>query len=1264
MRISKKIVSILLLVAMLITSLPIGTVYAGNNDSLPSNPSVGQGSSDWKYAEDWEGIRVSLYWAESEEHFKRNENVVQIGETKDFSKTGPRYKVDEYTTYSIYRYMNGDNEGRGKSYDPELNKFNPYYYVDKDDSSVVSNLPPVWNGTKAQWDNWIEGNNYKNIEEISRLLGERVTAEDFMSGDLVVDGYQVKSKGSYKLFIEPIIYPTVAGKGMVLTLRDAIRWEEAFNRGEIKPPSMIGSSGNPYTPSLTMNLLPIFEYVANSQFLIEDEPAISMTANSSNYRVDGSTGSSARREEVRKEIKKGGKIYSSLGVGVFTSPNIVPGNEANLVITYVKIIGINPDGSIKYEQIRSEVLPAELDENGRVMNIEEVVEIEEGTAYLNDIIVSPKDLTESGNVIWEKVLPEGIGIAIEPNSNDVWRYNLGKLTDIYKNLLSNMSSEVYSEHQSVVNRLDEIIRKGVNATKLEIQEMSTIMLELEKASVSFGELRTQTRIINKAIEIKDLDDVILDTEQPLEIEVDITIGNNNSISTFTEYIEEKQAKSGSGTIEVKRSVGYLRYIVYGVRKEIIFEEMYKDGVLIDTTIKEKDIPLVEISPGLVSDEVAMTDKTSEGFSFVEYKTAKELLNTMPSSPIKQGSVYEIIKGMDVDENVYVRWRKDITTAAPSGDVVQEWRLSKLVDSLGYENQAYMGLQLFRSRGHAGQWLTPSGSYSYKTLNPNGQVTVDNSPSNMKYLDWLHSKALTKGSYSVTLGNPRVYVDITGNVNYIKSSQLSGYKAATWVNSSGDRAGLQAYDIASADKGTIYSGSPSINKQTTLKYGIENIHRYIHTYSVYDHYFNGVRMVCDCYSQSGIARPTYETADYNINVVFDRHSTVNTDSRLYKLNTPIEKVENGKTTLSKQEGNVLNVYPEVPMLFENNDGVESIKFVVGEQPRKVQPVSFHKMEYEANVKLTTVGMSVATSSQAKQTANVSGIGNKPVIHKGSGLTITSEVKKSSTSNERGHLVVKTFALDLADSVKNSWGNGGYNPSIVNNNFLSLFGKVEGGKWVFQAEATEKLEIGNTYTGPVVKNGVKYTEKSKNEKTHTLTLRGGTLTHVNGTPINTVKANNPTLYEALEGMKLVGSKESTVLSTFEHQTGKALTENSFKDLAKTARNGVDNLEVGKGWYSEDSTVLVVKEYTTVLEIPTTGFTDKIPMTVKGLETPVNKMQFYTKIEKGHSIVRYSIKGSSLVSESYFEYNSKIGDKFGNKEVNYGVPNVSISDTTGLF
>jgi len=333
MKFNKRILSLILLILTLIIALPTEWVYAGNNDSLPSDPSAGQGLNDWKFHPDWEGIRISLYWAPSLGHFVSGEDVVQIGETKDFTKTGPRYKIDEYTTYSIYRYMNGDNAGKGKDYNSELDKFNPYYYIGPEDSNVVANMPPVFNGTKKQWDNWIEGNNYKNIEEIARLLGHEITAEDFITGALDINGY--KADGFYKLFIEPIIFPTVDDKGTVLTLRDAIRWEEAFNRGEIRPPQKVGPSGNYYTPSLTIELLPIFEYLANSQFLIEDEPAICMTANSTNYRVDGSVGA-ANTAEVRIQIQKGGIIYSSMGVGVFTSPKVEVVN--NLKMLSVEII--------------------------------------------------------------------------------------------------------------------------------------------------------------------------------------------------------------------------------------------------------------------------------------------------------------------------------------------------------------------------------------------------------------------------------------------------------------------------------------------------------------------------------------------------------------------------------------------------------------------------------------------------------------------------------------------------------------------------------------------------------------------------------------------------------------------------------------------------------------------------------------------------------------------------------------------------------------
>lgn len=1299
MRISKKIVSILLLVAMLITNLPIGTVYAGNNDTLPSNPSAGKGLNEWKYHPDWEGVRISMYWAPSEKDFiNGTDKVVQIGETKDFSKTGPRYKVDEYTTYSIYRYMNGDSEGRGKSYKPELDIINPYYYVAPQDSSIVVNMPAVFNGKKIDWDNWVESNDYKNVPEIARLLGANLKAEDFIRGNLDVEGY--KAKGLYKLFIEPIIYPTVDDKGMVLTLRDAIRWEEAFDRKEITPKQLVsGTTGNLYTPSLTMNLLPIFEYVANSQFLIEDEPAISMTANSSNYRVDGSTGSSTRREEVKKQIQSGGKIYNSMGVGVFTSPNLILEGVPYVVESYVKIIGVNPDGSLIFEEIKeTEVKEAELDEKG-ALKIDKVKEIEEGTAYFNDIIVSKVDLTEESKISWVGDLPKAGSKKINPTAFDITQYRLGEITGTMNFIVDAVSSgkEVVingkstnelDSFQSIV--MDIMSGKFVDLVRLQkallkVAEFSNVdtfnyenaspefkqaMLEIAledvikeynkgQSSIATTKAVTET-LVKYAIYISDLNEVYLDEESFGTI---LEIPNSYANPT----IEIPNFKASPE--DESKHIAYIRYIVIPDRNEVIFNEIYKDGVLVDRQKEQKKLPKVE--EGVT--ETYFTDLRGEGKELVSWGTAKgtPLLDTMPSSPIKSGITYEPIVGLESDENIYVTWKTEtFTGAATHNYLVDEWRLSKYTDSIGFNSQAYMGLSLRADKGHATSTLSPSGKYNYDTVNPNGLVTDKNyNPLNMNYNSHLHSKAITQGSYSISHGSPSVFVDVTGNINLIKSTALSGLRVASWTADSQTESGLKLHNLEVSSKGVTYSGGNVISKSDLLKYGIKNKDTYTHNYGVRYHYtchhtdHEGCHDVCRCYTLPETPTPTYSTADYRVDSTFERYKGVNTDSRLFKLANVESKVDNGKTTYTEQSSSVLNLYPEIPMLFDNDAGNPSIKYVVGEEVRKVQPITYHTMEYTAYVKdVKATGMSVATDSRAKTKASSIGLGGNPVVHKGSGINISAEVKLNNSSAEQGILTVKTYALDVSSKVKNDWGNNAYNTSTINDTFLSKFGSKQGGKWVFPAKANERLFVASSpaFEGISKINDIKYNEKSKSDKEYKLTVRGGVLTHVDGTAISTIKTSNPDLYEALVAMRLVGTdKNTTILATFEHQTGKALTEQSFKDLAKTAR-GVDNLELGKGWYSEDSTVLVVREHTTVLNLPNVVFTDKIPMTVSGLQTPVNKQQFYSVMAKGHNIIRYEV-GSNL--KSYFEHNTNKASSFGNQITSYGVPNVSISDTMGF-
>ncbi|NLL96475.1 MAG: hypothetical protein GX227_05135, partial [Clostridiaceae bacterium] len=189
----KKLLALTLSI-FLVASVLSSPSYAGNNDSLPSYGYSGKGDDRWKYNSNYSAMRISFYWAPDEDAFNSGENVIQIGKTTDVSKTGPWYHVDLYTGRSIYWYMNQGNIDLGRKYKSIPSDIIPYDWAGYGDSpdiqSIVSKMPDVWTGTKAQWDNWFEGPidpvtnelGYENIPDIAKLCGAEITIEDFKNG--------------------------------------------------------------------------------------------------------------------------------------------------------------------------------------------------------------------------------------------------------------------------------------------------------------------------------------------------------------------------------------------------------------------------------------------------------------------------------------------------------------------------------------------------------------------------------------------------------------------------------------------------------------------------------------------------------------------------------------------------------------------------------------------------------------------------------------------------------------------------------------------------------------------------------------------------------------------------------------------------------------------------------------------------------------------------------------------------------------------------
>ncbi|MGI6086131.1 MAG: hypothetical protein ACOYIF_11985, partial [Acetivibrionales bacterium] len=169
-----------------------------NNDSIPPYGYSGKGDDKWKYNSNYSGLRVSIYWAPSQTDFDiGSDEVIKLGNTTDFSSTGPWYRVVAYTDYSIYDYMNKDDFGKGRPYKYKISDDKTYNwagYGDEDEEIVriVDGMPNVWYSNKEQWDEWFEGpidkdtkeKGYKNIPDIARVCGADISVEDFKDGIL------------------------------------------------------------------------------------------------------------------------------------------------------------------------------------------------------------------------------------------------------------------------------------------------------------------------------------------------------------------------------------------------------------------------------------------------------------------------------------------------------------------------------------------------------------------------------------------------------------------------------------------------------------------------------------------------------------------------------------------------------------------------------------------------------------------------------------------------------------------------------------------------------------------------------------------------------------------------------------------------------------------------------------------------------------------------------------------------------------------------
>ncbi len=569
--------------------------------------------------------------------------------------------------------------------------------------------------------------------------------------------------------------------------------------------------------------------------------------------------------------------------------------------------------------------------------------------------------------------------------------------------------------------------------------------------------------------------------------------------------------------------------------------------------------------------------------------------------------------------------------------VPQWRLSKYWEDISpsAKNPATFSLQL-----PIETFINPSVSPSdvtFKLLNPN-----------LSQVPWAISRAKLFNDTlyrSFSPFNTSAEFNLAGDLLALKDNgTISNNKFASWVNNMI----LFNNRIGSATAGSP-AGQATVTKSFLFQYGVDSgvdPFRYTEDRRVKDWYHDtkdGGHWHYKWEPRTFDATSQYTTADYDTTVTFQRY--IPKDSAAPKTFENASESVNGKHWETNQSTETLKVNPEVLMAYDDQNGNTSVAFVAGDRLRPIKPVSYNVAQFvNVDVNPTVTGMSVATDSNAKQLAKSLNAADKEVLYKGSAVTTSFDVK--------GQLELKTFALDIGNSaLKNTWNpDTTYSTDAINEAFVSKYATKDEakGKWKVTLDADGKPVIGGKEYGG--KQGKVVAEQSdESVKTYVLEVRSGKLVGVNG---NRNLNNLPTeLKEALTRMHILG--DDNVFNTFERGTGAKLTEDIVATLGNAIR-GSSDLAVGKGFYNEDSTILVVREYTTTFNLPSYMTTDKIPMEIDGLEVPVDKNQFFSKGKTGHTLLQYKVADVEMVADS-----SK-GDFGVKKSTQFVVGNASVLDS----
>jgi hypothetical protein len=611
--------------------------------------------------------------------------------------------------------------------------------------------------------------------------------------------------------------------------------------------------------------------------------------------------------------------------------------------------------------------------------------------------------------------------------------------------------------------------------------------------------------------------------------------------------------------------------------------------------------------------------------------------------------------------ILVKWKtkKEIKPQDESDNlkhIIPQWRLSKAFQTP--EKVLTSELDLVGIPAKA--TLNPSGIYQYDVENPNKKLhTNPETLPNARFNEYLVSYTNNLNSSDLhTKAHPKASIKVRQDLHYSKITKESKLVIAQYnAHNQNSLEGLKLYNIIPK---MVHNENPFMD--------------YVH---------NKVEQVSKLKDKN---KYTAEWVGLNgrqesatINTKQNEYKTIN--DAYYEMYQPKDhpkyilpkqevignKAQWGvsKIAFNAQSPTTMGIYPEVAMMFENLNNENSIKYVIGKK-RDINPVSYHTInnfinKYQAN---TTGNPATDTRINSNPDYN-----NKSKFNKDAQVYLKGSLIQHSASpvGEQNLVTLTSYVLDTTDDVKKDW-NIIDNPRMNHAKFLQIYANYNGanGKWYLQGQTTQNTDIISEKDNTQLYKGNKQVKDVQleqvggtTEKIYNLEVRGGVLVQKGDLPPR----------EVLEKMKLIGNKDQTIFRNFERQQGKPLTEQEFITQAGKSRT-TNDLALNKGWYNEDSTKLVIREFKTTFKAPTQSITmsDKLPLSINQLQAPLNK-NYFTRIAKGGQEVSLDLiqikanqnpynQGNTIKKKSgvfsYFNFLKNNGYKGY-----YGVPNTSIQD-----